>query len=211
MTAYPAPTVGRAALAHLVTGVLVVLALGLLGAGGGLLWHLLAPRTRYIVQDGTPLFAEPLPQTPVAADGWFAVIALVAGVLTGTLLQTVCYRWMLGGVLGLAIGSVLAAFTMWQVGHLFGAAAFADALANARDGTELLAPLDVHARGVLTLWPLAATLTVFLGRLIEEVQRMFTRPKPYAPPPPPQELPPIREEGDHTSSYPYAGPAGEQQ
>ncbi|MQA04678.1 MAG: hypothetical protein GEV07_18825 [Streptosporangiales bacterium] len=209
MTASPSPRAGaeRSVLADLGTGAAVVVVLGVLGGAGGFVWHLVAPRTEYVVTDGGRLFAEQIPQAPIAADGWFAIIALVAGIATGSLVQTFCYRRMLGAVLGLGVGAVLAAVVMWRVGHWFGVADYAAAVASASDGTKVLAPLDVRAKGVLTLWPLAATLTVFLGRFIEEVQRLLSRPRPRAAPAPPQELPPIRQEGNHTSSYPYANPA----
>lgn len=202
--------VGRAVAAHAGVAVLVIAALAVLGAGAGFLWHLVAPRAEYVLKDGARAFTESVPTEPIAADGWFALIALAAGVLTGSLAQGVFHRRLLGAVVGLAVGGALAALVAWQVGHWFGAAEYQEAIRSARDGTKVLAPLDVRAKGVLTLWPLAATLTVFLGMLIEELQRLLTRPREPGAPPPPRELPPIREEGNHTSSYPYAGPAGEQ-
>lgn len=189
----------------LVLGVLIV-------AGGlaGVLWHLIAPRTEYVFRDGIGYFTEPVPTAPIAADGWFAVIALAAGVLSGSLAQGFLHKRIVGAVIGLGIGTVFASLIAWQVGHWFGTAEFEQAVESVRDGTKLLAPLDVRAKGILTLWPLAAMLTIFLGVFIDEVQRRFARGHERSAPPPPQELPPIREAGNHTSSYPYAGPAGEQ-
>lgn len=194
---------------HLVAALIVVGVLAVLGALAGLLWHVIAPRTEFQFNEGVGLYTEPVPGAPIAADGWFAVIALVAGILSGSACHAVFHRRILGAVVGLAVGATVASIVAWQVGHWFGAAEYDAAVAVVRDGKRLLAPLDLRAKGVLTLWPLAATLTVFLGVLIEEVQRRLTRSRSTAPPPRP-ELPPIREAGDHTSAYPYTGPQGEQ-
>lgn len=191
----------------LVLGVLIAA-----GAVAGLVWHLVAPRTEYVFRDGVAQFTQTVPSTPVAADGWFAVIALVAGVLSGSLTQALLHRRIVGAVIGLALGTVFASLITWQVGHWFGSAEFEQAVRTAENATTVLAPLDVRAKGVLTLWPLAAMLTIFLGTFIDEMQRRFGRAheRERAAPPPPQELPPIREAGNHTSSYPYGGAAGEQ-
>lgn len=197
---------------HVVRGqvlaaVLVVAALAVLGVLGGVVWHLVAPRTELIFDGGVANFVGPAPAQPVAADGWFAVIALVSGIVTGSLTQAFLSRQMPGAVVGLAVGAALASVLMWRVGHWFGAAAYIAAVHAVQDGQHLYAPLDVRAKGVLVLWPLAATLTVFIAAVTESFQNRSSRGRAEtAAPVPRPDLPPIREEGDHTSSYPYAGP-----
>lgn len=197
---------GRVVAVQVVTAVLMVVALAVVGGLGGVVWHLVAPRTELVFDDGVANFVGPAPAQPVAADGWFAVIALVAGIVTGTLTQAFLHHRMPGAVVGLALGGTLASLAMWRVGHWFGAAAYTAAVHHVANGAHLYAPLNVRATGVLLLWPLAATLTVFIAAVTESFQnRSRTRPE-AAPPAPRPELPPIREDGDHTSSYPYAAP-----
>lgn len=198
---------GRLVAGQVVAALVTVLALAVLGAVGGVVWHLIAPRTELVFSGGVANFVGPSPAQPVAADGWFAVLALVAGIVTGSLAQTFLRRWMPGAVVGLAVGATLASVVMWRVGHWFGAAAYAAAVHAVHDGEHLYAPLDIRAKGVLLLWPLAATLTVFIAAVTESFQHRSARGRAETPPPPPRpDLPPIRDEGEHTSSYPYTGP-----
>jgi hypothetical protein len=198
---------GRVVAGQMVTALVLVVVLTVLGGVGGVIWHLIAPRTELIFSDGVVNFVGPAPAQPVAADGWFAVIALVAGIVTGSLTQAFLHHRMPGAVVGLAVGATVASLAMWRVGHWFGAAAYASAVHTATNGEHLFAPLNVRATGVLLLWPLAATLTIFIAAVTESFQNRSSRTRAEtAPPAPRPELPPIREDGDHTSSYPYAGP-----
>ncbi|HEX6445961.1 MAG TPA: hypothetical protein VF053_12790 [Streptosporangiales bacterium] len=198
---------GRTVAVQVLTAVVMVVALAVIGGVGGVLWHLIAPRTELVFSDGVANFVGPAPSQPVAADGWFAVIALVAGIVTGSLTQAFLHHRMPGAVVGLAVGATVASLAMWKVGHWFGAAAYAAAVHHVANGEHLYAPLSVRATGVLLLWPLAATLTIFIAAVTESFQNRSSRTRAEtAPPAPRPELPPIREDGDHTSSYPYAGP-----
>lgn len=197
----------RIVVGQVVTALAMVVALALLGALGGVVWHLVAPRTELVFSGGVANFVGPVPSAPIAADGWFAVIALVAGIATGSLTQALLHDRMPGALVGAAVGAMLASLVMWRVGHWFGAAAYAAAVHHVANGTQLYAPLDVRAKGVLLLWPLAATLTIFIAAVAESFQQRSARGRSeQAQPGPRPDLPPIREEGDHTSSYPYTGP-----
>ncbi|MBO0891682.1 MAG: hypothetical protein J2P14_12250 [Acidothermales bacterium] len=198
---------GRVVAGQVLAAVAIVAGLAVAGGLGGVVWHLVAPRTELVYDDGVANFVGPVPSAPIAADGWFSVIALLAGIASGSLTQAFLHRRMPGALVGLAVGAALASFVMWRVGHWFGAAAYATAVHHVADGAHLYAPLDVRAKGVLLLWPLAATLTVFIAAVTESIQQRSARGHgETAPPAPRPDLPPIREEGDHTSSYPYAGP-----
>lgn len=175
MTAPAQERRGRAARDHVLVALLVIGALAVLGVLAGLLWHAIAPRTPYVFNDHMGSYVRPVPSRPIAADGWFAVIALVAGIGCGSLAQGLFHGRLAAAAVGLAVGGVAASLIAWQVGHWFGAAAYEQAVRTVHDGARLYAPLDVRATGVLTLWPLAATLTVFLGALVEELQQWTTR------------------------------------
>lgn len=160
---------------HVLVALLVIGALVVLGVLAGLLWHAIAPRTPYVFHDHTGSYVRPVPTRPIAADGWFAVIALVAGIGCGSAVQGLFHDRLAAATVGLAIGGVAASLIAWQVGHWFGADAYEQAVRSVHDGQRLYAPLDVRAKGALTLWPLAATLTVFLGALVEELQQWTGR------------------------------------
>ncbi|MGH3097018.1 MAG: hypothetical protein ACRDMV_13600 [Streptosporangiales bacterium] len=176
MTDHPAPASrARAVRDRVVVALVLIAALAVLGVLAGLLWHAIAPRTPYVFTDHAGSYVRPVPSRPIAADGWFAVIALVAGIGCGSVAQGLFHDRLTAAAVGLAIGGVAASLIAWQVGHWFGAEAYEQAVRTVHDGERLYAPLDVKALGVLTLWPLAATLTVFLGALMEELQQWSGR------------------------------------
>lgn len=175
MTAPDRQTRARTIRDHVIVALLVIGALAVLGVFAGLLWHAIAPRTPYVFTDHSGSYVRPVPSRPIAADGWFAVIALVAGIGCGSAAQALFHDRLPAAAVGLALGGAAASLVAWQVGHWFGADAYEQAVRTVHDGQRLYAPLEVRAKGVLTLWPLAATLTVFLGALVEELQQWTGR------------------------------------
>lgn len=91
---------GRMVAGQVVTALVLMVALAVLGGVGGVVWHLIAPRTELVFSDGVVNFVGPAPAQPVAADGWFAVIALLAGIVTGSLTQAFLHHRMPGAVVG---------------------------------------------------------------------------------------------------------------
>lgn len=154
------PTAVHRRRSHSARAGLVTAAVGL---PAGLVWWLVAPRAALIVTAGGGVFPhQPENKAYIAADGWFAVVALVAGVLTGALVWA---RWRRGGVeavAGLTAGGLLGALVAFAVGKLLGSVDVAARAAEAGVGAVIQAPLDVRAYGVLCLWPIAA-VTVFLA------------------------------------------------
>ncbi|WP_344744424.1 hypothetical protein [Streptosporangium vulgare] len=63
--------------------VITVLVLAVAGVVAGILWSLAAPRPPYVATSDGPLLADPSTQALIAADGWFAVITGVLGLLCG--------------------------------------------------------------------------------------------------------------------------------
>ncbi|MCD0450830.1 hypothetical protein LO762_16755 [Actinocorallia sp. API 0066] len=148
-------------------------AVALVGVPVGLLWTRLADRPLYLVVDQRPHLLDPESETLITADGRFALLAVGAGVLTGLLAYWRGGRGAdLSLVLGLFTGGVLGALLAWWLGHRFGLTAFTEAVATGADGTRVRAPLDLGARGVLTLWPLAAVAVFGVLEAIDAARRL---------------------------------------
>ncbi len=130
-----------------------------LGAVLGVVWAWLAPRVPLEVVGDGAVPEEYQPGGFIAADGVFAVLAVLAGVVVATLLL----RWdgrplvCLGaGVLGGSLGALL----MWWVGSRIGAVDVDAVVATSPDGTVFDAPLRLRMPGVLLLWPTAVAAVV---------------------------------------------------
>ncbi|RKN50768.1 DUF2567 domain-containing protein [Micromonospora endolithica] len=131
----------RAALAALVVTVL--------GVPLGLLWTALAPDTPVRKVAEGAVYAEPQPEQPIAADGWFSLLGLGFGVLVALGLWFALRR--LRGPVGLAaaaLGAFGAAVVAWQVGRRIGLDTYQRLLATAPDGQAFGKPVDLRAGGV---------------------------------------------------------------
>lgn len=164
MTA-PGTVVGRAAA-------------GCAGAGLvlGIVWAVLAPRVPLQVVGDTAVPDEYQPGGFIAADGIFAVLAVVAGVgLAVTVL-----RWERRPLVALAavvVGGTVGGLVMWWAGTRWGASDTAALVAAAPDGAVIDAPLLLRMPGAVLLWPAAgaavltsvATIEWWLARRRDEV------------------------------------------
>lgn len=143
-------------------GLLGALAIAAVGLPAGLVWWLVAPRGALIVTASGVFPYQSENKAYIAADGWFAVVALVTGVLTGALVWARWRRRGVEAVAGLSAGGLLGALVALAIGKLLGAEDVAARAAEAGVGAVIQAPLDVRAYGVLCLWPISA-VTVFLA------------------------------------------------
>ena len=91
----------------------------------------------------------------VAIDGWFAVIALVGGVLSGLLLLAWRRRDPLLTVALVALGGGLASWLMIQVGQALGPGDELEALRRMPEGAQVSEQLQLHAPGMAWIWPMA--------------------------------------------------------
>lgn len=145
--------------------------LALLGPPAGWLWAAVAPDVREIVINGAPLLADPESQAMIGTDGRYAVITLTAGLLCAIA------AYLAGGrgndvplLLGLAAGGLLAGLLAWQTGHHADLETYRRALRAAGEGDIVVAAVDLHARGLVVCWALAAvagygTLEAAVARL----------------------------------------------
>lgn len=158
-SAYPVaepPRQRRALLPALLVGLVVAAFGGLLGV----LWEAVAPRLAVIKAEGGFLYAETEPEQPVAADGWFAIIGAVAGVVFALLAWRLLRKYRgVGMLVGLTLGSLAGAVLAWYVGYKIGHAEFLAANSMAAVGDRLDAPLELAMTNLdqRNLWKLFPT------------------------------------------------------
>lgn len=144
---------GRGAFADAVT---VLGALVVAGALGGVLWWLLVdPAVVTKTREGATLSVLEL-QRQFAADGWYAVIAIVGGFLSGLGLTAWRTRDFRLTVVLLVVGAAAAAWVMATVGGALGPAEPDSVLADAKPGAQAQVPLAVTGAPFYLMWPVAA-------------------------------------------------------
>lgn len=167
---------GRSMAGQLRIGTAATLIIGLLGIPIGLLWTVVAPRTAYVIVGGKPYLGDPEAQTWIAADGWFAVLTGVAGLLCGLLAYVLAGRFReMGLLVALAVGGAGASVAAWRLGHGVGLSAFRHVLHAGHDGATAKAALDLHASGVVIMWPLLALVAFGLLEALDVAGRESRR------------------------------------
>jgi hypothetical protein len=136
----------------------VIAGTALLGVAAGFLWSAVAPRALVVVLGpGTPYAVNPETSAYIAADGWFTLLTVIGGVISGLLGYTLAVRrhgaLAMAGVL---VGGAVAALLAKWIGQQSGAAAYTRSLAAGRPGVLLHEPLMLGGLGALAFWPLAA-------------------------------------------------------
>ncbi len=134
------------------------------GLVAGVLWRWIAvPRLPLARVDGDTVVVD---ETEIVkafnADGWFAVLGLVAGLVLGALAQR---RHRDGGAvvpLTLAVAGGAGSLLAWWLGMLIGPGPLATRAEEVPAGARLPLPLDLSAPGVLLLWPIAALVALLL-------------------------------------------------
>jgi hypothetical protein len=188
---HAAVAAGPSATAALVTAATVIAVIAgttLLGAGAGLLWSSVAPRALIVViSRGSASVVNPETSAFIAADGWFTLLTLIGGVISGLLGYALAVRRQ--GALamtGVLLGGLAAALLAKWIGQQSGAAAFNHTLLTGQPGVTLRQPLALGGVGLLAFWPLAAGLTAGgIELAITLRERRHQQPLPPAPPPPP--------------------------
>ena len=172
----PAPPAPPASGSRLVPVLLDVVVVGVwfvvAGLVGGWIWAQVTPLPQ-VTKDGdnaTVPSEELLKQ--VGMDGWFLVIALIGGVLSGVLLVWWRRRDPLLTVALVTVGAGLASWVMVQAGRLFGPGDEVAALRRLPDGAQVSEHLRLNATGVAWAWPVAAAFgaLVFLWVLAKPAE-----------------------------------------
>lgn len=163
---------------------LTIMVLALLGVAAGFAWSALAPRTPYVVTETGPVLADPTTQSLIAADGWFAVVCGVAGLVCGVVAYLVARKGSpLAMLSGLGVGGLLAGFLALSVGTSVGGSMVQAAAPGAAAVGSTISVLAITARGVLLSWSLVA---VAVFGILESVDGYRDSPmrQPYAGQPP---------------------------
>ena len=155
-------------------GALVALGVVLLGAPLGLLWAAIAPRAAVVVTASGPSFRDAEGEAFIAADGTLFLLGLAAGVAVAVPAFLLGRHRAPGVLLGLLLGSALAAALAWRVGVLTDDR---DAVLAALRDTSIIGdvdlPLQLRARAALLGWPLGAGATF----AVLELRRADTIPE----------------------------------
>ena len=158
------PPAARGLLAPLITALAAFAAVtagtALLGVAAGFGWAAVAPRPLIVVLGpGMPYVANQETSAFIVADGWFTLLAVAGGVISGVLGYALAVRRHgAPAMAGIMAGGAAAALIARWIGQRSGAAAYHHALALGQPGARLQAPLTLGGWGALALWPLAAGL-----------------------------------------------------
>ncbi|MEV0490365.1 ABC transporter permease [Streptomyces atratus] len=135
----------------------VAVALTVAGLGLGLLWLWLSPRVPLISDSQAVFLKDSEGEEAIGSDGTFVLLALAFGAVSAALAFWFHRRGGIALVVGLALGGLLGSLVAWGVGVWLGPER--DVVAHAREvgkGVVFDAPLDLHAKGALLAWSLAA-------------------------------------------------------
>ncbi len=155
----PRTTPRRAALTDTAVVLTSLLVLGLLC---GVLWWLLVHPAEFTKVRAGGAMNEVQLGRRFDADGWYAVLAFVAGLPAGAALTWWRSRDPLLTSGLLLVGAALAAAAMALTGHLLGPGDPTAALAVSKDGAMVPMRLAVAARTAYLAWPIG----VLLGSLL---------------------------------------------
>ena len=140
-------------------GLLTVWWLTVAGGVTGLIWLLTAPRAKIqIASDGSGYYLDPSPREYIHADLIYAGLSLLLAVLAAVAVRRYLRQYPIAAVTGLAVGGQLAALVIWQIGVVFAPLDRAGARV-AKPGAIVLDALDLGAKGLLLLLPVAALAT----------------------------------------------------
>ena len=145
----------------LVVSLAVVAGTALLGVVGGFVWAVIAPRAGLVmIGRGAADVVNSETNAFIAADGWYCLVCLAGGVISGVLGHRLAVRRhgpeAMAGVL---IGGLAAALITLWIGEQSGLAMFRHLLATLPAGAHLQAQLALASRSAIAFWPLAAGLT----------------------------------------------------
>jgi hypothetical protein len=145
----------------------ILLALGILG---GVVWWLVVSPAEYTKAASGASMGELDLGKQFAADGYYVVVAALAGLLAGIALTWWRSRDPVLTTVLLLVGSALAAAAMAVTGHLLGPSGTSAALAAAKIGDKVPVPLKVDAFVVYLTWPVAVLVgagVVLFGRAVQ--------------------------------------------
>ena len=128
------------------------------GIVAGVVWWRLVDLPRATREGGSIVVEADQLGKQVNIDGWFLVLGLVVGVLSGLVLLFWRERDPLAMVVLVVLGAGLSGIIASKLGHALGPGSAEAALRHSANGAHASMPLAVHASGVYWVWPAAAAL-----------------------------------------------------
>lgn len=126
------------------------------GAACGLLWERLWSAPKGLVFEDKWYLTGPDAVHSFDGTGRYILIAAIAGLLLGTILSVAFDRDEVATLVGIAVGSLLAALVMAWVGNLLGPPDPRDKAPGKEDFTELTSDLRVEGRSPYVAFPAGA-------------------------------------------------------
>jgi hypothetical protein len=144
--------------------VLTALAVAVLGAPLGVLWHFLSPTVPLLDAGQSGIVVnDPSPEQYIASEGWFTLLGFGFGVVVAIVAWMVLRRYRGPGLLlGVTVGALGAAVVAWQLGRQIGLGAYERWRDTAASGATYHAPPDLHAHGTLLVPAFAAVIVMTL-------------------------------------------------
>jgi hypothetical protein len=142
----------------------------LLGAPLGLIWSAVAPHAHVQIEAGDAYISDATTEVFIAGDGWFIGLTLLAGVLCGVLAWLAARRSGPFVVVGLAAGSLAAAYVASRVGVRIGQDTLRDLVRSGKQGTYV-GNIALQAKAALVVWPLGA-VTAFATLVAARVDEL---------------------------------------
>ena len=137
----------------------------LLGVLAGLIWAVVAPRALLQeVSHGEAQVVNSESSAFIAADGWFCLIVVLGGLVTGLAGYRLLVRragWT--ATAGLILGAVAAVLLALWTGENIGLGTYNHLLATSSAGTFFHASLGLGAKSALVFWPGITSLVILLG------------------------------------------------
>ncbi|QVQ54679.1 hypothetical protein J4H86_04775 [Spiractinospora alimapuensis] len=175
---------------HLVLGGATAVAAAVLGPLVGILWWWIVPRDETTVGPGGEL-QPPEPTTLLFLDeAYFSVLGAVVGLVCGILAYLAQYRasaasgtdLRLAGLVGVTLGTGLAAVLAWRTGLALDAGTVARAMADAGEGDTVPVAMELRAYGALLLWPFTAVLQYGVFDAVSIIRRDLGHHRGSRPP-----------------------------
>ena len=136
-----------------------------LGVLAGLIWAVVAPRALLReVSHGEAQVVNSESSAFIAADGWFCLIVVLGGLVTGLAGYRLLVRragWI--ATAGLILGAVAAVLLALWTGENIGLGTYNHLLATSSAGTFFHASLSLGAKSALAFWPGITSLVILLG------------------------------------------------
>lgn len=138
--------------------------LAVVGVPLGVLWWALAPRADYrITASGPAVIGNPSEELLMADDGIFVLIVAGLGLIAGVLTWLVRRRRGLGGLAGVALGTLAGSAVAWRIGELLGPPPSRAALAHV--GARVTTSLTLGSLPALAVAPFFAVLVWLVATL----------------------------------------------